>query len=121
MKFNKLIVTQKEIFKVAHEITRDTVRKGDSYSVTFAAVLKEIYIAIKLESEYAVKAFKAVISAFFNRATSPAKFDDVKRVLTVTPEDATTINQMSEEQVGDNFKKLSVSVISAIWGYMPFN
>ena len=118
MKFNKLIVTQKEIFKVAHEITRDTVRKGDSYSATFAAVLKEIYIAINdLSSEYAAKAIKSRINIFFSKA---ADFSFNKNTVEVSPSDELN-NSMTEDQANLAFSKLSLSVINSIWDYMPFN
>lgn len=120
MKFTKLAVTKKEIFKVAHEITKGTVRKGDSYAVTFSAVLKEIYIAINdLSSEYAAKAIKNRINCFFSKANTGFSFSS--NAVNINPEDATTINVISEESAKNAFAKLSVSVINSIWDYMLFN
>lgn len=120
MKFTKLAVTKKEIFKVAHEITKSTIRKDDSYAVTFAAVLKEIYIAIKdLSSEYAAKAIKSRINCFFSQANTGFSFSF--GAVEVNSEHATTINIMNEESIKNAFAKLSVSVINSIWDYMPFN
>lgn len=119
MKFTKLAVTKKEIFKIAHEVTRDTVRKGDSYSATFSAVLKEIYAAINMKSEYAAKSIKSRLNVFFSNATGPASFTGSEVVIQL--EDATTINVLSNDQVTAAFAKLSLTVIGSIWDYMPFN
>lgn len=119
MKFTKLTVSKKEIFKIAHEVTRDTVKKGDSYSVTFSAVLKEIYTAVNMKSEYAAKAIKSRLNAFFTNATGPAVFTGSEVIVKL--EDATTINVMTLDQVTAAFAKMSLSVIGSIWDYMPFN
>lgn len=118
MKFTKLSVTKKEIFKVAHEITKGTVQKGDNYKVTFAAVLKEIYIAINdLSSEYASKAIKSRLGVFFSKA---ADFYFNKNTIEVNPSDEVS-NSMTDDQAKVAFEKLSVSVINSIFDYMPFN
>ncbi len=119
MKFTKLAVSKKEIFKIAHEVTRDTVKKGDSYSATFSAVLKEIYAAVNMKSEYAAKSIKSRLNAFFSNATGPALFTGSEVVVKL--EDATTINVLSNDQVTATFAKFSLSVIGSIWDYMPFN
>ena len=120
MKFTKLSVSKKEVFKVAHEITKDTVRKGDNYRVTFAAVLKEIYIAVNdLSSEYAAKSIKSRLSCFFQKSAVIASFSG--KVLDVYSEFENTIHSMNEAQIEAEFKKLSLSVINSIWDYMPFN
>ena len=36
-----------QIFKKAHEITKKVIQPGDSYQVTFAAALREIYSSLK--------------------------------------------------------------------------
>lgn len=119
MKFTKLAVSKKEIFKIAHEVTRDTVKKGDSYSVTFSAVLKEIYAAVNMKSEYAAKSIKSRLNAFFSYATGPAVFTGSEVVVKL--EEATTINVLNNEQASIVFAKMSLSVIGSIWDYMPFN
>ena len=120
MKFTKLAVSKKEIFKVAHEITKGTVKKGDSYSVTFAAVLKEIYIAINdISSEFASKSIKSRLSCFFNQSNAGFYFES--NTIEINPSDATTTNMMTDAQIEESFKKMSFSVINSIWDYMPFN
>lgn len=120
MKFTKLAVSKKEIFKIAHEITKDTVRKGDNYRVTFAAVLKEIYIAINdLSSEYAAKSIKSRLDSFFHKSAVIASFSG--GVIEVYSEFEDTIHSMNDSEIEAEFKKLSLSVIASIWSYMPFN
>lgn len=118
MKFIKLAVSKKEIFKIAHEVARDTVKKGDNYAVTFGAVLKEIYAAINLKGEYVAKSIKSRLNAFFSNATGPAAFNG--SAVLVKLEDATTVNVLTENEAKNVFEKMSLSVIDSIWDYMPY-
>lgn len=71
----KKSATKSNIFKVAHKLTKATVKAGDNYQATFAACLK---LAISIVKSIKAAAKKAATKAAQKaRATSAQMYDDI--------------------------------------------
>mgnify|MGYP003412611260 FL=1 len=76
-----------EIFKAAHKMTKSALQAGDSYAVTFAAALVEVYKALKFKLENAMSIVMAggsekqndwatqIVEAWVKKMTTEAEYN----------------------------------------------